>query len=68
MRDRLLAGAMAHAIGVQHTVMLSGVACILGALWFWTRLKGIRKQMRPIYERLGIVPMRDIPAEEAAEG
>ena len=64
----LLAGAMAHAIGVQHTVMLSGVACILGALWFWTRLKGIRKQMRPIYERLGIVPMRDIPAEEAAEG
>jgi MFS family permease len=64
----LLAGGLAHAIGAQRTVMVSGVACILGALWFWTRLKGIRRQMRPIYERLGIVPMRDIPAEEAAEG
>jgi MFS family permease len=64
----LLAGAMAHAIGAQHTVIVSGVACILGALWFWTRLKGIRKQMRPIYERLGIVPARNIPAEEPAEG
>jgi len=64
----LLAGGLAHAIGAQRTVMVSGVACILGALWFWTRLKGIRRQMRPIYERLGIVPMRDIPAEDAAEG
>jgi len=64
----LLAGAMAHAIGAQRTVMMSGIACILGALWFWTRLKGIRKQMRPIYERLGIVPARNIPAEEPAEG
>ncbi|MGD0893735.1 MAG: MFS transporter [Terracidiphilus sp.] len=64
----LLAGAMAHAIGAQRTVMMSGIACILGALWFWTRLKGIRKQMRPIYERLGIVPVRNIPAEEPAEG
>jgi MFS family permease len=64
----LLAGALAHAVGAQRTVMVSGVACILGALWFWTQLKGIRKEMRPVYERLGIVPMRDIPAEEAAEG
>ena len=64
----LLAGGLAHASGAQRTVMVSGVACILGALWFWTRLKGIRRQMRPIYERLGIVPMRDIPAEDAAEG
>jgi MFS family permease len=62
----LLAGASAHAIGAQRTVMVSGVACILGALWFWTRLKGIRKEMRPVYERLGIVPMR-VPAEEPAE-
>jgi MFS family permease len=61
----LLAGAMAHAIGAQRTVIVSGVACIVGSLWFWTRLKGIRKQMRPIYERLGIVP--GIAVEEGAE-
>ena len=61
----LLAGAMAHAIGAQRTVIVSGIACIVGSLWFWTRLKGIRKQIRPIYERLGIVP--GIAVEEGAE-
>jgi len=61
----LLAGAMAHAIGAQRTVIVSGIACIVGSVWFWTRLKGIRKQIRPIYERLGIVP--GIAAEEGAE-
>jgi MFS family permease len=64
----LLAGALAHAIGAPRTVMVSGVACILGSLWFWTRLKIIRKDMRPIYERLGIVPQRNLVVEESPEG
>jgi MFS family permease len=62
----LLAGAMAHAIGAPRTVMVSGVACILGSIWFTSRLTVIRKDMRPIYERLGIVPRRN-PVEEATE-
>src|SRR5580704_7202720 len=49
----LMAGGLGHAIGSQRTVMISGVACIIGALWFWTRLKAIRKEMRPVYEQLG---------------
>jgi MFS family permease len=57
----LLAGGLAHVIGAQRTVMLSGVACIAGSLWFWTRLKTIRKAMRPIYEQLGILKPK-IPA------
>jgi len=63
----LLAGALAHAIGAPRTVIVSGVACIAGALWFWSRLPAVRKQMRPIYERLGIVPVR-VPVEETPEG
>jgi MFS family permease len=63
----LLAGALAHLIGAPHTVIVSGVACILGALWFWTQLPAIRKEMRPIYERLGIVPQRNVPLEETSE-
>ena len=63
----LLAGALAHAIGAPRTVIVSGIACILGGLWFWYRLPAIRKDMRPIYERLGIVPRREIPVEDAAE-
>ncbi len=64
----LLAGALAHAIGAPHTVIVSGIACILGGVWFWSRLPGLRKEMRPIYERLGIVPQRNPVVEEAAEG
>jgi len=60
----LLAGAMAHAIGAPRTVIVSGIACIAGGLLFWTRLPGIRRDMRPIYERLGIIPPREIPLHE----
>ena len=68
----LLAGGLAHAIGAPRTVIVSGVACIAGSLWFWTRLTAIRRDMRPIYERLGIVPpaesvVEENPLEEAAE-
>ena len=63
----LLAGALAHQVGAPRTVIVSGVACILGGIWFWLRLPAIRKEMRPIYERLGIVPQRQIAVEESAE-
>ncbi len=63
----LLAGALAHAIGAPRTVIISGVACILGSLWFWSRMRAIRTDMRPIYQRLGIVPRREVAIEEAAE-
>lgn len=63
----LLAGALGHTIGSQRTVMVSGVACVIGALWFWTRLKSIRKEMRPVYEQLGILqPKVPIVVEEEA--
>jgi MFS family permease len=69
----LLAGGLAHAIGAPHTVIISGLACIAGSLWFWMRMGAIRKEMRPIYERLGIVPPKEAvfdenPLEEATEG
>ena len=63
----LLAGALAHAIGAPYTVMVSGIACILGALWFWSQLPKLRRDMRPVYERLGIIPGPSLPVEHAAE-
>jgi MFS family permease len=63
----LMAGALAHTIGAPHTVIVSGVACIAGSLWFWSRLKSIRKDMRPIYEQLGILqPKVPVVIEEEA--
>lgn len=64
----LLAGALAHAIGAPRTVVISGIACLAGSLWFWSRMPRIRIVMRPIYQRLGIVPTPGIVIEEAAEG
>jgi MFS family permease len=52
----LLAGAMARAMGAPRTVMVSGACCIAGAIWFASRLKSIRKVIRPIYINLGILP------------
>jgi MFS family permease len=63
----LMAGALAHKRGAPRTVIVSGVACIVGAVLFWTRIPAIRKDMRPIYERLGIVPRSEIAVEEGAE-
>ncbi len=45
----LLAGALAHAIGAPRTVIISGIACLAGSLWFWSRMRGFGPRMRPIY-------------------
>ena len=58
----LLAGTMAHRLGTPLTVILNGAAVIVGALWFFTQLHEVHRQVRPIYQRLGI-----IPADKAAK-
>ena len=63
----LLAGAMAHAIGAPRTVIVSGIACMIGGLWFWSRLSRIRRDMRPIYQQLGIVPREENPLHDGIE-
>ena len=62
----LLAGALAHWIGAPRTVMFTGSCCIAGALWFWSRLPAIRREMRPVYEQLGIIAPIPEPVEEQA--
>jgi len=52
----LLAGTLAASFGAASTVIVSGVCCLAGALWFATQMKAVRKAMRPIYVDLGIVP------------
>ena len=52
----LLAGMLAARIGAPATVFIGGALTLGGAAWFARRLPGIRVLMRPIYERLGILP------------
>ena len=50
------AGYVAERIGAPMTLMIGGIACLLGAVWFTTQLKRIRELVRPIYVQLGILP------------
>jgi MFS family permease len=62
----LLAGSLAHWIGAPRTVMLTGSCCIAGGIWFSSRLPAIRREMRPIYEKLGLITPLPQPVQEQA--
>jgi len=51
----LLAGGMASWIGAPHTLLVGGITCIIGALLFASKLPVILKNIRPIYQPLGIM-------------
>jgi MFS family permease len=52
----LLAGSLASRFGVALAVQLAGTACIMGSTVFAWRLPVLRKIIRPIYQRIGILP------------
>jgi MFS family permease len=52
----LLAGVLAGKIGVTNTLLLGGSTCFLGALIFASKLRMLRDRIRPIYEKMGIIP------------
>ncbi len=53
----LLAGSLAPVIGAPGTVLLCGIGCVAGAVWFWFQIPKLRPVIRPIYQRLGILPV-----------
>ncbi len=52
----LLAGSLGSRIGTPATVMVGGISCVIGALFFFYRLPAMRKLVRPIYVKKGILP------------
>jgi MFS family permease len=60
----LLAGALADRIGAPNTLLIGGVCCVIGAYLFTRKTPGIKKVLRPIYIKLGILP--DLSAEMQA--
>jgi MFS family permease len=52
----LLAGWIASRLGAPHTIMISGLMSMAGALAFFTRLGEMRAKVRPVYQRMGISP------------
>ena len=60
----LMAGAAADRWGVQWTLVVMGLLCLGGGVWFARRLPEIREAIRPVYRRKGILP--PLPAVEPA--
>ncbi|HEY0379702.1 MAG TPA: MFS transporter [Pyrinomonadaceae bacterium] len=52
----LLAGSLAQRIGAPRTLMFGGLGCIAGAIWFATSLPSLRRDVRPLYVKIGILP------------
>jgi MFS family permease len=51
----LLVGSLANHIGAPYTVMIGGIACILGSVMFAKKLPSLRKIARPVYVEKGII-------------
>ena len=52
----LLAGTLAKLIGTPYTIMIGGLSCIAGAFFFYRRLPELKKIVRPVYVKMGIIP------------
>jgi MFS family permease len=63
----LIAGWMSSRIGAPHTLLIGGLCCLAGAIWFSAELPHIRQAVRPIYIRMGILPQVAAGLSHAAE-
>jgi len=55
----LLAGMLAESIGPPATLALGGIIALAAAFTYWLNLAKIRHAIRPVYQKLGIVPRPD---------
>jgi len=52
----LLAGSLAKIIGTPYTILIGGISCIVGAFFFYKKLPELKRIVRPVYVRMGIIP------------
>jgi MFS family permease len=51
----LFTGTLASFIGAPDTLIVCGAVCVIGSLLFALKLPQIRKKIRPIYIKMGII-------------
>ncbi|HUW93157.1 MAG TPA: MFS transporter [Bacteroidales bacterium] len=52
----LLAGWIAKVAGTPATIFIGGLACLAGAIAFYKKLPELKKNVRPVYVKMGIIP------------
>jgi MFS family permease len=63
----LTAGAAADRIGAPRAIAIGGVACMIGAFWFWRHWPGLRESARELLVASGMMT-RESADEVAATG
>jgi hypothetical protein len=63
----LIAGALANRIGAGRTLLIGGLCCIAGGIAFARKLPVMRKMIRPIYIKKGIITEAGSAVQTAAE-
>jgi MFS family permease len=64
----LIFGALATRIGAENTILVGGAICVVAAGLFLRALPEVRRVLRPIYERMGILPKPAAEAEVLPDG
>ncbi len=52
----LIMGSLAGRIGAPGSLIFGGIICLSGAAIFYWRLPVLRRFVRPIYVKMGIIP------------
>ena len=63
----LLAGGLAGTIGASGTLIVGGVSCLIGAIVFAKKLPELRKAVRPVYVKMGIISEVSSAVQTATE-
>jgi len=63
----LVAGLLASSIGARNTVLIGGLLCVAGGLWFARTLPKLRGMVRPIYVQKGILREVAVGLQSATE-
>jgi len=52
----LLAGFLAKTLGTPAAIFTGGIACLAGSLFFLRKLPELKRKVRPVYVKMGIIP------------
>jgi len=62
----LLGGVLANRIGAPNTLIIDGIACILGFIFFAKQLPALKQMVIPIYQRIGVLPKAERGAKKSS--
>ena len=63
----LIGGSLAGLIGAPLTLILGGAGCLAAVSIYFKKLPSLRPYVRPIYEKMGLIPEIAVSVDKASE-